>query len=146
MPYVDSFRYYNESNNTINTNPDDGDCYLSNTDGEYESGGSVYFTCERCGHQERGYSDDDAPDNFRWSEWDECWYCDECSVYCDGIDDYVSVDTPTEYAYNIYGTYHLYPKSYITDSDDFVEIDNKWYHKDCDLITFDEETDSYILK
>ena len=146
MPYVDSFRYYNESNNTINTNPDDGDCYLSNTDGEYESGGSVYFTCERCGHQERGYSDDDAPDNFRWSEWDECWYCDECSVYCDGIDDYVSVDTPTEYAYSKYGTYCLYPKSYITDNDNFVEINDQWYHKNCGLITFNEETDSYILK
>ena len=35
---------------------------------------------------------------------------------------------------------------YITDNDDFVEINDQWYHKNCGLITFDEETDSYILK
>ena len=146
MPYVDSFRYYNESNNTINTDPDDGNCYLSNTDGEYDTDDPVYFTCERCGHEERSYSEDDVPDNFHWSEWDECWYCDDCSTYCDGINDYVSVDTPVKYAYNQRGSYRLYPKSYIIDSGNFVEINDEWYHKDCNLITFDGETDSYILK
>ena len=146
MPYVDSFRYYNESNNTINTDPDDGNCYLSNTNGEYDTDDPVYFTCGRCGHEERSYSEDDVPDNFYWSEWDECWYCDNCSTYCDGINDYVSVDTPVGHAYNQRGSYCLYPKSYIIDGDDFVEVNDEWYHKDCNLITFDEETDSYILK
>ena len=146
MPYVDSFRYYNESNNTINTDPDDGNCYLSNTDGEYDTDDPVYFTCERCGHEERSYSENDVPDNFHWSEWDECWYCDDCSTYCDGINDYVNVDTPVKYAYNQRGSYRLYPKSYIIDSGDFVEINNEWYHINSSLITYDEETTSYILK
>ena len=146
MPYVDSFRYYNESNNTINTDPDDGNCYLSNTDGEYDTDDPVYFTCVRCGHEERSYSDDDVPDNFHWSEWDECWYCDDCSTYCDGINDYVSVDTPVGHAYNQRGSYCLYPKSYITNSGDFIEVNDEWYHISSSLITFDEETNSYILK
>ena len=146
MPYVDSFRYYNESNNTINTDPLDGNCCLSNTDGEYNTDDLVYFTCERCGHEERSYSEDDVPDNFNWSEWDECWYCDDCSTYCDGINDYVSVDTPVRYAYNQRGSCRLYPKSYITDSGDFVEINDEWYHINSSLITYDEETESYILK
>lgn len=145
MPYVDSFRYYNESDNTINTNPDHGNCYLSNTDGGYDEDGITYYTCEYCGHEERGY-DEDAPDNFCWSDWDECWYCNNCSQYCDGIDDYICIHTSTIHAYNEDGKYCKYPEAYITSNGDFVKINEQWYHKDCDLITFDEETNSYILK
>ena len=145
MPYVDSFRYYDESSNTINTNPDDGCCYLSNTDGSYNDEGVVYYTCECCGHEERGY-EDEAPDNFVWSELDECWYCDDCSQYCDGIDDYVCRNTSIICAYNVSGECCKYPEDYIINSDDFVKINERWYHKDCNLITFDEETNSYILK
>ena len=145
MPYVDSFRYYDESDNTINTNPDDGCCRLSNTDGGYGDDDVIYYTCECCGHEERGY-EDDAPSGFVWSEWDECWYCDDCSQYCDGIDDYVCKNDSVIHAHNENGEYCMYPETYVTNNGGFVKIDGQWYHEDCDLITFDEETSSYILK
>ena len=145
MPYVDSFRYYDESDNTISTDPDNGNCCLSNTDGGYGDDDIVYYTCECCGHEERSYGGD-APDNFCWSDWDECWYCEDCAVFCNGIDDYISKYASIIYAYNEDGEYRKYPETYVTNNGDFVKINEQWYHEDCNLITFNEETNSYILK
>lgn len=145
MPYVDSFRYYDESDNTISTNPDAGYCHLSNTDGSYIDNDMVDYFCDCCGYRERGY-DDEAPAGFVWSDWDDCWYCDDCAVYCDGIEDYVSKNTPTIYAYNINGEYRRYPEHRVIYDGDFVKINNDWYHENCNLIIFDEEISSYVLK
>ena len=146
VPYVDSFRYYNESDNSINTNPDCGDCCLSCTDGYYgDDVDLTYYTCDCCGHEER-CNEGDVPDDFYYSNYNECWYCSDCAYYCDGIDDYISINDDRICAYNEDSRYSCYPENYIIGNNDFVLIGDNYYHTECDLVTFNEETSSYILK
>lgn len=147
MPYVDSFRYYNPGDNSINTDPYKGCIRLSNTDGSYGEEDYDIFTCAHCGREQRVYDDDDAPDDMVYSEYEDNWYCDECAVYCDGIDDYVSINTPTELVYVSRTEQQRYPVSEIAGNSDFIYLDGEYYNLDeCDFIEFDEKTDKYIIK
>ena len=90
FPYVDSFRYYNPGSNEISTVI--GDAALDSTDGDY-SGCSR--TCDNCGHVFYRYTDDDdLPEEMHWSEWGDCYVCDNCSYWCEYLEDYIpdSVD------------------------------------------------------
>ena len=145
MPYIDSFRYYNSDNNSINTHPDKGNRCLSCTDGYYDedNAGHVYI-CPICGHRDTGYGNE-IPEDWVHSNWEDDYICDDCAVYCDGIDDYVGYTTQLSDAYNAHSQIFTYPTSYLENNDHFCCIDGTWYHKDCDLIEYNEETDSYTL-
>ena len=143
MPYVDSFRYYNRYNNTISTNPDKGTCYLSNTDGSYADEDLCTYTCECCGDTARAL-EDEIPDDWVYSEWEDGYLCEHCSTYCDGLDDYISVETKTVFVVDSDGDKRIYPKSYVESNSDFCMIEDQWYSIYCDFVEFDGN--SYILK
>ena len=146
MPYMDSFRYYNKEENSINTNPDKGNQYLSSTDGSYDDDddSSCTYTCSVCGRQETRY-DDEAPDSWVYSGWEDDWLCPDCSVYCDGLGEYISCNTEVTKAYNSRSTLCNYPTSYLLTNRRFCCIAGIWYHKSCSLVKYDEDTESYIL-
>ena len=143
MPYVDSFRYYNDSENSLNTNPDKGDCSLSSTDGNYGESQETYV-CACCGETERRY-DGEYPEGWAYSEWEDCDLCQDCAHWCSGIHDYVSINTSTAMAHDEDGIELEYPELYLTDSSDFTLIEGKWFHKDNPSVVFDDKTNSYIL-
>ena len=145
VPYVDSFRYYNRINNSINTNPERGSCCLSTTDGSYSEDDLCTYTCECCGESTL-YSEDEIPCGWVFSEWEDGYLCENCSVYCDGINDYVARTTLTSDAFDENSCLKTYPDIYLEDSEYFVLIGDTWYHKDCELLTFDKEQGTYILK
>ena len=76
FPYVDSFRYYNESENYLTTNIDE--CALDSTDGDWCRNS---ISCECCGEVYYGYSEDELPDGLHWSEWGDGYYCDNCCYW-----------------------------------------------------------------
>ena len=143
MPYVDSFRYYDECSNTINTNPCKGNCRLSNTDGSYIEEDLCTYTCECCGDTARA-SDDELPAGWVYSEWEDGYLCEDCSIYCDGLDDYISVETETVFVIDSDGDQKIYPKSYVEDNSNFCMIKDQWYSIYCDSVEYDGN--SYILK
>lgn len=143
MPYVDSFRYYDECSNTINTNPCKGNCRLSNTDGSYIEEDLCTYTCECCGDTARA-SDDELPAGWVYSEWEDGYLCEDCSTYCDGLDDYISVETETVFVIDSNGDQKIYPKSYVEDNSNFCMIKDQWYSIYCDSVEYDGT--SYILK
>ena len=143
MPYVDSFRYYDECSNTINTNPCKGNCRLSNTDGSYIEEDLCTYTCECCGDTARA-SDDELPVGWVYSEWEDGYLCEDCSTYCDGLDDYISIETETVFVIDSNGDQKIYPKSYVEDNSNFCMIKDQWYSIYCDSVEYDGN--SYILK
>ena len=144
VPYIDSFRYYNKDNNTINTSPYKGSYCLSNTDGSYGDDDYTTFVCEHCGAEIRSHNDD-IPFGWHYSEYEDAYLCDDCAVYCSGLDDYVSIGTPTIEAIESNGIKLIYPESYIKEQEDYVCVEGQWYNIDNNRIKYDEETDSYIL-
>lgn len=146
MPYVDSFRYYNLNNNTINTNPDKGNIYLSSTEGTYDNVCDT-FECARCGRIYRA-PEDESPDEMVYSEFNDAWYCNDCAVYCNGIDDYVSCDDIIVDVYVDRNNTEVFPLCVVNDElDRFVCINDTWYCLDtCDFIEYNEKTNEYIIK
>lgn len=152
MPYMDSFRYFDPDNNTINTFDVYGKISLDNTDGTYEG---YPYGCDCCGTIFTSYSEDEIPDELRWSDYEEQYLCEDCRVYCDGIYDYVNEHTNVIYVYTNRGRL-LFPEDLVIDesvniydthvlgSDRFVKIDDEWYTCDCTLITTNNK--EFIIK
>lgn len=154
FPYVDSFRYYNMSDNYITTNI--SECALDSTDGDYCR---CSIECENCGRTFFGYDEDELPDEVHWSEWYGGYLCDDCCFWSETLEDYIpynvphidvhtsrySVDTiPTEYA-----TPDIVknPSEVKNEDNAIVVIDNNYYYlHDCnDFIVFDLETNKYKI-
>lgn len=147
-PYLDSFRYLDLDKQILTT-------YLSSnnenlkvldcTEGWYNSLGEVY-ECAFCHSIAVSYDSDEYPDDWQYSEYDDCYYCPQCAIYCDGIDDYVgpnstivSVHAPDAMQLN-------FPLSYVIDSDSFCEICGEWYTIDHPNVTLDENNEYVVLK
>lgn len=147
FPYMDSFRYYN------------GDCKLSthpvynvaldSTDGNWDS---CEWECDQCGRTFYSYSSEETPDELHWSDWNDCYLCDDCCWYSDGLNDYISNN---EYCVEIHGSYgtSLYPESYLDDyfieqptgeetRNDIVKIDEDYYFV-TNNIKWNDETKMY---
>lgn len=140
LPYMDSFRYYDVSSNSISTCCEFGDITLDSTDGNYEG---HPWACECCSDVYYSYDEDETPDELCWSEYEECYLCERCRTYCSGINDYV-------YSYRDIVRVNLnsrftetYPSDYICDNtitttdvsmigddDAFIKINDEWYRAD----------------
>lgn len=145
FPYVDSFRYYSESSNTIYSRDFDGSIPLDSTDGSISG---TPWSCDHCGDVYYSY-DDDVPDELAWSEWNGEYLCEDCRIWCDGIEDYVRRDVPTVDVYTDYNAFTVcYPREYVTDSelsqtdvenigddDYFIQLEGNWYRLDSPKLT-----------
>lgn len=146
MPYMDSFRYYNMFGNSISTIPFSGAYNLSNTEGYYgEDDDDIALAyCAYCDFEERYYIDD-GPENLYWSDYNECYYCENCAIYCDGLNDYVG---PRDTVVNVYYTRELsntYPLEYVKDNpDDFILVNDIWWMSSSHLVEEDDEGNYYI--
>ena len=143
MPYVDSFRYYDEHNNTISTNPYKGNYRLSNTDGSYIEEDLCTYTCECCGDTASA-SDDELPVGWVYSDWEDGYLCEDCAIYCDGLEEYISMETTTVIVIDEKQDKKTYPESYVENNSDFCKIGDQWYSVYCDAVEYDGT--SYILK
>ncbi len=145
MPYLDTFRYYDQETNSINTNPDRGNLNLSETEGAYINN-YIEFHCARCGRPEHVHIDDD-PETLTYSQYEDAWYCDDCCVYCEGLDDFICIDIETVEVYVDRNDTETYPLEYVKrHSDNFVEIEGKWYSiPECSFIVPDSDG-KYKLK
>ena len=148
-PYVDSFRYFDESNNTISTCDFDGSIPLDSTAGEISG---TPWTCEFCGDIYYSHYDNCTPDELAWSEWNGEYLCEHCRTWCEGIDDYVRRDTSVVNVY-VGACRHpiLYPFEYVIDervfpedidsfeeNDHFINLDGDWYRLDSTKLTIED--------
>lgn len=144
-PYVDSFRYFNDNDNTISTCHFSGAIPLDSTDGEATG---TPWSCEYCGEVFFGY-DDDTPEELAWSEWNGEYLCNDCRIWCEGIDDYVRRDVSVVNVFVYSNRYTVsYPYEYVMDSltteteieligdsDYFICLNDVWYRLDSDKLT-----------
>lgn len=148
-PYMDSFRYF-DGGKMLSTCPV-YNITLDCTDGEYHSS---CWTCENCGVTFYGYSDEDAPDDLHWSDYNDGYYCDNCCWYSDGLEDYVLNSDPSVGVHSRYD-YVFFPQSYIEDNliinpngteepEDIIEINNEFYF--VKALTFNSESNSYEIR
>lgn len=79
FPYMDSFRYYNDTEHILSTSPE-YDWSLDSTDGEMHS--YTEITCNNCGAQ---LSENEA----LWSEWADAYFCEDCVWWCGFLDDWI---------------------------------------------------------
>ena len=142
MPYVDSFRYYNRDENSINTDPDRGNCRLSNTDGSYGDEDLRTYICECCG-EEADAPEDELPEGWVYSDWEDAYLCEHCARYCDGLGEFVSRDTDIVSVIDSDGICRNYPESYVADNRAFCIIEDQWYSISYDKVEYDGN--SYIL-
>lgn len=155
MPYMDSFRYYDISENKLYTYPKAGCTYLDSTDGSFEE--SQAWECARCGYVSYS-SEDEQPDDIHWSEHDDRYYCDDCCWWCDELDDYISNDDSPTAVIVDNNRIVIYPHSYIQDSltseyysgqspsSYFTVIDGDFYRLDCNLISWNKKKQIYEIR
>lgn len=151
FPYMDSFRYFDPDTLTLYCSfPNFVTIWLSNTNGYYYEITSITCTC--CGETIRCREDDDCP--FYWSEYLGGYLCEDCAVYNDWIDDYISHRTSViSVVTNSNGDTSDIPKSIIksnytteTKEDihaDFVKIGDELYVSE--LVTWSDEENKYIV-
>lgn len=138
---MDSFRYFDPSDNTLHTFASTNRIQLDSTDGTYEG---FPWACDCCGDVYMSYTEDELPDELQWSEYEECYLCESCREYCEGINDWIRYNTNTVCVYTNRG-YLLFPKNHVTENsisqkdvdslgctESFVKIDDEWYT--CDYI------------
>ena len=150
FPYVDSFRYL--INNTITTIPPEDNNYiaLDSTDGETSEVETI--TCANCGATFT-YREE-MPDGVVWSDYDDCYYCEDCCWWCEALDSYISV---AEDAVEVVCKYDSqdYPQSYINDylvtnpdgcefPGDIIKINNKYYM--VEALVWNDELKEYEIR
>ena len=77
-PYADTFQGLNEDE--WSKDDTSGEVYLCNTDGSNANDESC--NCEECG-------DRIQEDDMMYSDYDDCYYCEDCSVWCEDHDTYI---------------------------------------------------------
>lgn len=139
MPYVDSFRYYNPDDNSINTCRDRGCIALDSTDGEYEG---YPYVCDCCEEVFLSYDEDEMPDELRWSDYEEMYLCENCRTWCQGLSDYVRdtrnlIDVQSNIGWLDYPIDYVLENqidcnciSHIGRTDEFIQINDVWYTAD----------------
>lgn len=145
MPYMDSFRYYDEEENSISTIFKSSAYPLSNTEGYYgeDDEDTSIAICEGCGEQEQ-YWVEDGPNYLHWSQYDECYYCDRCSTYCTGIYDWVGNHHVIVNVFMDKDYTETFPLGHIEDDSDYVLIDEVWYSINYPGVLQNEEGEYYI--
>lgn len=160
FPYMDSFRYYNPDTLTLtNYVIEDGDyAELDRTEGDWEVCSRTVWTCEHCGRTFTTYSDEDAPDDLHYSEYDDCWYCDNCCWYSswDGLWYPNSMEETNVYFTKDFS--HSVPNckiedmlidnsdvSEFNDNSHIVKIDGDYYFTCATCLTYNPETRNYSL-
>ena len=139
---MDSFRYFDESTNTISSCADLGGIRLSNTDGSHSE--METYTCAVCGRQER-CREDESPNDMVWSEWGEEYLCEDCAKYLEYLDSYVRCTLDTTVIYTANSSYEV--PTDMLDNGDFAFIDGKYYEiESCTNIIYDEENGEYKFK
>lgn len=144
MPYVDSFRYYDPNDNSINTCSTNGCINLDSTDGNYEG---YPYACDCCGDIYMSDDEEETPDELRWSEYEEMYLCGNCRTWCEGLSDYIKDTTVTVDVITSCGE-EDFPEDFLMEnevsltttnalgrSDLFVNINNVWYQADYHLLT-----------
>lgn len=134
MPYMDSFRYYNNKDNSINTKPFHGKIDLSYTDGDYLDR-TITCTCSICGYEET-VDEVDCLDELVYSSYENDYLCPNCRTYCDGLDDYVDINRTIvpviwveSYAnHHVSKKYYNYPLDFIENNCDYCKINDEWYN------------------
>jgi hypothetical protein len=149
FPYVDSFRYF-DGDRTISTH--NGPKFaLDSTEGDYR--GEVY-QCHDCGRTFYGY-DSETPEGLFWSEYADCYLCEDCCWYSDGMDDYIPNSDDPIYVHGKYGGDN-YPESYVDewliedpdgseDGNNIVLIDDEYYFV-TNRIIFNVDTKKYEVR
>ena len=146
MPYLDSLRYlyFNEDGSYISSvyDEDRDPVFLSSTDGVINDDYQTYV-CAHCGRRVRST---DYPDDWCYSEYLDVDLCDDCAVYCDGLDDYVSTDTHIVEVYVSTDNVLNYPEDFCKENDGFVLINGTWYAAEHPNIYYNEKTYEYELR
>ena len=151
FPYMDSFRYFDPDSLILYCSfPSFRTVWLSNTDGYYEA--REWVTCECCGEEVSYYEDDDCP--FVWSEYLNGYLCEDCAVYNEWIEDYISKDTNVlSVIVNSDRATEDIPRDVVLgnytseteeeDYADFVKIGNTFYTSDA--VTWSDKENRYIV-
>lgn len=138
-PYIDSFRYF--LNGYLYDYPIDGYDSCDCTDGSI-SGSSYCYCCDECGVEYWG-SEDEMPDEIRWSNHDDRYYCYDCCTWNEYVDDYVlKSDLRDVYVSN--NSMSKIPIWELENSDYFVKIYESWYSVDCECVDYTEEKGYYL--
>lgn len=144
-PYLDSFRFMDSDSLTLYANKDAyANRVMTNTDGSYDRFNTA--VCDVCGNIEM-YFGDDGPEELVYSDYHNGYFCPNCCVYNDYLEDFIRHDV--ECANVIYeGDETVNIPVYILenkrrDIDDYVDleklhfwedreqfflINNEWYH------------------
>lgn len=154
FPYVDSFRYYNQTENYLTTEL--SECALDSTDGDYCR---CSVQCDHCGRTFFGYDDDDLPDELHWSDWSDEYLCDDCCFWSDRLEQYIpnSVEHVFVHTGSIAGDnvplceirsdIVSNPEEAENIEDPIVVIDEKYYYlNECkNIIAFSLDKNCYVL-
>ena len=150
-PYIDSFRYLNFDTLTLSTHCHDHWAYCDSTDG-YTSEETCYI-CPNCGARYYG-THDECPDEMRWSDWADDYYCEDCCWWCELLEDYIpcNVETTTIYGdgYSDECPWEWATDNYVRTPDgnesssDFVKVDGNFYY--IDKLRWNEEAGKYERK
>lgn len=116
FPYMDSFRYLDLTNNTINTFfTGNVNSYLCNTEGTWENN-----VCQHC----RGCC---SEDDMYYSEVLDIYGCSECLCWSEYENSYILSESAVYYRdKNGYGDY-IRPEA-LDVAEDIVNIDGRYYH------------------
>ena len=147
MPYVDSFRYYDPNDNTINTCWSKGCISLDSTDGTYEG---YPYNCDCCGETFMSYEEGEMPDELVWSDYEDMYLCENCREWCEGLGEYIRDTTSTVDVVTNNGV-EEYPWDYVNESKIirsephyvgrsgwFVQINDEWYRTDYRSLTIED--------
>jgi hypothetical protein len=156
FPYVDSFRYLSYDKKTISNTH--GPYALDSTDGDYAHESEL--CCENCGRTFYDCDEDDLPDDLHYSDWADCYLCDNCCYYSEYIEDYIPNSVPYYRVITRYGDGFV-PQECIdeylvvvTTSDDgssittgdIVEIDGTYYDLNCTNLFYNKDTNKYEIR
>jgi len=154
-PYVDSFRYLSSDRLTLTTW--NNTYALDSTDGSFEEI-EPCMCCDHCGREFYGFhpDEDDLPDDLHWSEWDECYLCDDCCWWSEYMDDYIPNRVSRTNVYYDIHRYESVPTECINDflidnpddarTDSIVEINGDYYDVYMPGVFYNEETKKYEIR
>lgn len=139
FPYIDSFRYFLDGD--LYDYPIDGYNSCDCTDGS-TSNSSICYSCSECEAEYWG-SEYEMPDEIRWSNYNDCYYCIDCCVWNEYVEDYV-LRSDLRDVYMSINSEEKIPIWELEDSGKFVKLDGSWYSVNHEDVDYTEEKGWYI--
>ena len=139
-PYMDTFRYYRRTNNYNIISTDSTSCYdnlLCETNGFLDN---IEYTCDCCG--ETIHAGESVPNGMVYSTWDDCYYCDDCSVYSEIMRSSISAERSIPIHIDIREMDYIDPSFDCST----CEINNEYYLVTHPNVMYNEKTNEYYLK